>query len=82
MKAEQLIKALNKQFPQLDPQLTSDFYGREQEVEGVWLRKAWTYDLTESVLAHGWENPLSEFIESKGWHIEPYDSETFMAYQG
>ena len=41
MNAKQMITALNKQFPQLDPQLTSDFYGREQDIEGVWLRKAW-----------------------------------------
>ncbi len=81
MKVEALIEDLKQAFPELDPKLTSEFYGYDMEHEGIWLRKAWAYDLCERVLAYDLENELAEFIEDNGWHIEPYDSETFMAWK-
>ena len=82
MIASEMIRALKKNFPDLDPQTTSEFYGRKQDVEGVWLRKAYMYNLTDYVLENDYDNVLTEFIRSKGWFVEPYDCETFMAYKG
>ena len=83
MKAATMISKLEAAFPKLDLRTTTEFYGAAHEIEGVWLRGSYNYDLSELDVMNPdeSENPLFRFIDAAGWYVSPYDSETFMAYE-
>ena len=82
MKTTTMMKKLQQAFPKLDLRTTEDFYGEPQRTLGIWLRGAWNYDLElhDTLNSETSNNALLRAIEKQGWYVEPYDSETFMAY--
>ena len=46
------------------------------------IQGAWNYDLElrDTLNSETSNNALLKAIEKLGWYVEPYDSETFMAY--
>jgi hypothetical protein len=77
MTKSNLMKALAKHFEGLDIRDASDFHGRKSV--GLWLPNA-SYDFGVRGMEEKGDNKLNDFIESKGWFIEPYDAETMMCY--
>lgn len=76
MKTKQaMMTALEKQFPKLEVRDGGDFYG--YDTQSIWMPNAYDF----GVRAHLESNSeIDQFLKKHGWHIEPYDSETMLAY--
>lgn len=75
MKRNKLMDELNKRFG-MDAVDATLFYGYGSP--GIWLRNA---DFDADDVAWERKTESLEFIERNDWHIEPYDSETMIAYE-
>jgi len=79
-----LVKQLNKAFPGLEAVDYSEWDGQEKEA-GVWLKGMAGLDSTRWSPWGSIEciepSPMGEFLEARGWFLEPYDSHTVMAWR-
>jgi hypothetical protein len=62
---------------------TEEYYGNNENKGGLWIRDGLSTKLTDYFdYDFGYEKTnLNKFIESKGWIIYPYDSETMHLYK-
>lgn len=94
MNPQDLIKELNDTFPRLQAVSTEEWDGN---AGGIWFKgtdnalldgepqfyNAYSFeaDPREEVWIMGVRKDLHEFLKSRGWFAEPYDSGTLMAWQ-
>ena len=77
MNQQQMMKALAKRFKGLDVRPASEFYGHK--TTGIWMPNA-SYDFGVRGDLDS-SSDVDKFLEANGWHIEPHDCETMMAYR-
>ena len=87
-----MIDKLNDAFSGLRATNESYFTGNPRPSEGIWLKGLGSLDskyideLTIEDIDKGNFKPLpstliNEYLEARGWFIEPYDSGTMMAWR-
>jgi hypothetical protein len=84
-KAQTVIKQLNKRFKGLKAVDGSEWTGNVEDNDYIWLKGM--YEQEETVHSP-WgsiecmePSPMNEFLQARGWFMEPYDSMTVMAYK-
>tara|TARA_R110002012_G_scaffold298325_2_gene496672 strand:- start:314 stop:562 length:249 start_codon:yes stop_codon:yes gene_type:complete len=81
MKANALIKKINKAIPEARAVPMADWDGSD---DGIWFRGSEDYVEADGrlIMSGGWDvHPrLEKILDDAGWYAEPYDSGTLMAY--